>query len=103
MNMKWWAQEQNCLPSVHALKSAHLSHQQLCFMFGNTYFKHMLRQKPFIIFPMLFTLTKPITGHNLSPNYVTAHYSTEPTTKLASFIKHYTIYEPVFYSVSRVF
>jgi hypothetical protein len=52
---------------------------------------------------MLFTLTKPITGHNSPPNNVTAHYSTEPTTKLASFIKRYTIYEPVFYSVSRVF
>jgi hypothetical protein len=66
-------------------------------------FEAHARQNFFIISPMLFTLTKPITGHNSIPNYVTAHYSTEPTTKLASFFKCYTIYEQVFYSVSRVF
>jgi len=70
-------------------------------LFGNTRFKHMLGQN-FIISPMLFSFTKPITRHSSPPNYVTAHYSTEPTTKLDSFIKCYTIYEPVFYSVSRV-
>jgi len=63
----------------------------------------MLGQNFYIISPTLFTLTKPITGHNSPPNYVTAHYGTEPTTKLASFIKFYTIYEPVFYNASRFF